>query len=74
MAAKACDDCRRRPQGLAGHEGLYLATLKVKGAGHVFRCARCKMLWARSYEGAGVFAWMELPPLEGPEGEDVEEH
>jgi hypothetical protein len=74
VASQACDDCRRKPEGLVGHEGLVLATVKVKGVGHVFRCARCKMLWTRSYEGAGHFAWIELPPVEGAEaaegGED----
>lgn len=67
VASEACVDCRRKPHGLGGHDGLYLAAIKVKGVGHIFRCARCKMLWTRSYEGAGLFAWMELPPLQGAE-------
>jgi hypothetical protein len=74
VATQACDDCGRKPEGVAGHDALVLASVKVKGIGHIFRCARCKMLWTRSYEGAGLFVWIELPPFEGSElVEDGEE-
>lgn len=58
----ACEQCQRRPTGVEGHEGLSLvATPK---AGPVFICARCKMSWLRSYEGAGVFVWVEYSSIE----------
>jgi hypothetical protein len=65
----ACEDCLRRPLGLEGHEGLYLANTLKKGP--LFKCARCNTTWIRSYEGAGIFAWMEYGSVEGDgEGSD----
>jgi hypothetical protein len=54
-----CDDCRRRPAGLEGHDALSLTTVKDDSARHLFRCARCETLWTRNYAGSGVFVWVE---------------
>ena len=59
----ACEQCLRRPNGVEGHEGLGLTT--TLKAGPVFKCARCHTSWIRSYEGAGIFVWMEHGSVEG---------
>jgi hypothetical protein len=64
-----CDNCRKRPQGLEGHEGIFLSVdAKTPAGRHLFRCARCQALWLREYQGDGVFAWVMVPP------EDAEQH
>jgi hypothetical protein len=64
MVKALCEDCLRRPMGLEGHDGLDLATT-VKKKGPLFRCVRCNMAWIRSYEGAGIFVWMDYGSVEG---------
>lgn len=61
-----CEDCQRRPQGLEGYDGIFLTVdVKTPSGRHLFRCARCKSLWLREYEGDGIFTWVLVP------GEDV---
>ena len=60
--AALCDQCSKRPQGLEGHEGIFLSSDARTPAGrHLFRCARCQSLWLREYEGDGVFTWIQVP-------------
>ena len=59
---RLCEDCRRTPAGLAGHDGLRQfhddtkATPAATGAA-LFECTDCEARWARTYCGEGYFAW-----------------
>lgn len=52
-----CDDCRRGPCGIDGHASLGMQPVDQAV---LFKCSSCRSLWARSYEGGGVFAWMPV--------------
>ena len=59
-APRSCDRCFERPRDLDGHEALHLCddtTLVPESGTTLFRCAYCRVIWAREYAGGGQFLW-----------------
>lgn len=57
-----CPYCTRGPDGVEGHEGLYIVDVKpgpdYRVGLPIFKCSACGAAWARQYVGGGAFAWI----------------
>jgi hypothetical protein len=59
---RPCPYCSRGPDGVEGHEGLYIVDIKggpdYRAGMPIFRCSACGAAWARQYVGGGSFQWI----------------
>ena len=57
---RTCLYCEQAPKGIEGHSALGLQVTGVKAPGAIYKCAVCNSAWNRTYEGSGVFAWINV--------------
>jgi len=73
--SRHCTYCSRGPDGVEGHEGLYIVDIKpgpdYRVGLPIFKCSACGAAWARQYVGGGAFEW--IPKRRGS-GSVSEEH
>ena len=65
--APDCPHCRKGPEGIEGHPGLFLMDIE-RGPDYdtgtpLFRCSVCQHCWERGYQGGGIFNWRRIPGM-----------
>jgi hypothetical protein len=57
-----CSSCEARPKGIDGHEQIrsHPKAGAAKAAVMIYYCEVCGCMWARQYQGSGIFTWEPL--------------